>query len=144
MQSLLPTTRGLWPPGLSVSDLDPLPLDGQPGSWLLEDNDKRSHRKSWTGLFPWFHSLIKTKHGTRIRDFIPVRRVELVIACQDFSEQVLIVVFVIILIALVIERGVTGQPEEPERPGIIKKSAIPFVSTILSGSDDQYSASAVN
>lgn len=46
MQSLLPTIHGLWPPGQSVSDLDPLPLDVQPGSWLLEENDKSSHQKS--------------------------------------------------------------------------------------------------
>lgn len=68
------------------------------------------------------NSLVKTKDRTRIRDFVPVRRVELVIACKDFSEQVLIVVFVIILIAFVIEGGVTRQPEEPGRPGIIKTS----------------------
>lgn len=75
-------------------------------------------------MFRWCNSLIKTKDGTRIRDFVPVRRVELVIACKDFSEQVLIVVFVIILIAFVIEGGVTRQPEEPERPGIIKTSLL--------------------
>lgn len=68
--------------------------------------------------------IIKTKDGTWIRDFVPVRRVELVIACENFSEQVLIVVFVIILIAFVIEGGVTRQPEEAERPGTIKASMI--------------------
>lgn len=40
------TIRGLWPPGPSVSGLDPLPLDVRPDSWLLEGDDKRSHHKN--------------------------------------------------------------------------------------------------
>lgn len=46
MQTLLPTIHGLWPPGPSVSGLDPLPLDVRPDSWLLEGDDKRSRHKN--------------------------------------------------------------------------------------------------
>lgn len=65
--------------------------------------------------------MLKPKAGTRIRDFVPVRRVKLIIACENFPEQVLVVVFIIIFIAFVVEGGVTRQPG---RPVIIKTSMI--------------------
>lgn len=78
---------------------------------------------------------MKTKGGTRVRDFVPVRRVELVIACEDFPEEVLVVVFVIVLIAFIIEGGVTGQPGEAERRGIIQTSSIPALPRNLSSGE---------
>lgn len=79
---------------------------------------------------------MKTKGGTRVRDFVPVWRVKLVIACEDFPEEVLIVVFVIILIGFIIEGGVTGQPGEAERPGIIQTSSVPGLPRNLSSDTD--------
>lgn len=70
--------------------------------------------------------ITKTKAGTGIRDFIPVGRVKLIIACEDFSEQVLIMVFIIVLIAFIIEGGVTRQPEETEGPGIVITCHLPW------------------
>lgn len=71
-----------------------------------------------------YNFILNTKDGTWIRDFVPVRRVKLIIACEDFPEQVLIVVFIIIFITFVIERGVTRQPGGP---GIIKTSMMYLV-----------------
>lgn len=46
---------------------------------------------------------------TRLRDVVPVRRVELVVPGQDFAEEVLVVVLVIILVRLLVERGVPRE-----------------------------------
>jgi len=46
---------------------------------------------------------------TRLRDVIPVWRVELVVPGQDFAEEILVVVLVVILVCLLVERGVPGE-----------------------------------
>lgn len=70
--------------------------------------------------------ILSQKYCTWIRDFIPVWRVELVIACQDLSEQILVMVFIVIVISFIIKRRIAWQPEG--RRNILKE----YVNVVLS------------
>lgn len=96
---------------------------------LKPQRDKRKESFPRFEMFPVSLQQLWCK-STWIRDLIPVRWVKLIVACENLSEQVLVMVFIIIIIRFIIERRVTWKTEKKRHEQIWVRTHSDTIHTI--------------
>lgn len=149
------TTHGWWPPEQSVSDPGLPPSYGLPGLLLkqnksnlnkqqllllMESENKRDtflheevnrwYPPFWIAVYPVnSHSpslLSLHLKFTWLWDVVPVWRVKLIVPSQDLPEQVLVVVFIVVIISFIIERRVAWKPEGHKTKGALYQLVLSY------------------